>query len=52
MSGVRLEFSFNDKSLRDELRRKVTIKARPYLGFSDDDMNLIEEEVAAFLSGD
>ena len=32
--------------------RKVTIKARPYLGFSDDDMNLIEEEVTAFLSGD
>lgn len=29
--------------------RKVKIKARPYLGFADDDMAVIDEEVAAFL---
>lgn len=28
--------------------RKVTIPARPYLGFGDDDMELIEEEAANF----
>lgn len=31
---------------------KVTIKARPYLGFADDDMAVIEEEVAGFLAGE
>lgn len=30
--------------------RKVTIKARPYLGFADDDMGVIEEDIADFLS--
>ncbi|MGH1577714.1 phage virion morphogenesis protein [Planktotalea sp.] len=29
--------------------RKVTIKARPYLGFADDDMGVIEEEVMNYL---
>jgi phage virion morphogenesis protein len=31
--------------------KKVTITARPYLGFADDDMDVIEDEVAAFLAG-
>ncbi len=31
--------------------RKVTIKARPYLGFADDDMDVIEDEATAFLLG-
>ena len=31
--------------------RKVTIHARPYLGFADDDMDVIEQEAEAFLIG-
>lgn len=31
--------------------KKVTITARPYLGFADDDMDVIEDEAAAFLAG-
>ena len=29
--------------------QKVTIPARPYLGFAEDDMDMIEDEVRAFL---
>lgn len=32
--------------------RKVTIKARPYMGFADDDMAIIEEEIVDFLSNE
>jgi phage virion morphogenesis protein len=31
--------------------RKVTIQARPFLGFADDDMDVLQEEADAFLSG-
>ena len=30
--------------------RKVKIKARPYLGFADDDMAVIEDEIAEYFS--
>lgn len=32
--------------------RKVTIKARPYMGFAEDDMTVIEEETRVYLLGD